>query len=190
MSERNLSAATKQATTEDVIAPIFMMSAVFPEGEVFLWTGTGSIDWNGEAWDGIGDFLTIDIATETMDGSSQGSSVVVGGIDSDLFNSITLGDYQGGRAKLWLGMLDIDDGSVKDTPYLLFSGLLDSDEMEDDGSSVNLKINVEHRMADLLRAREYRYTDQDQQALHPGENDKGLEFMGSMVDVQLKWGKV
>lgn len=189
MSERNITEDIKDELEGDILAPIFLLRASFPDGEVFVWTGYGTLNWDSQNWEGLGEFISLDLATETLDGSSQGSSVTVGGIDSDMFTGVTMGEYQGGSAKIYLGMLNQETGAVLDSPYLLFSGTLDSDECEDSGDTVSLKINIEHRMSDLLRAREYRYTDQDQQTLHPNQNDKGLEFVGSMVDVDLKWGE-
>lgn len=189
MSERNISTEIKAATEADIVAPIFFINGVFPSGEVWIWSGEGTIVWGGQNWEGLGSLLELDIAPETLDGSAQGSSVTLSGIDSSIFDDALLGDYQGGRAKIYFGVFNTETMELEGDPYLMFSGLLDSDEIEDDGEKVKLKVNIEHRLSDLLRRRQYRYTDQDQQELHPNEGDKGLQYVASMVDVKLKWGR-
>lgn len=188
MSERGLTASMQVEIAGQVCYPAFFMYADFPSGIVRAWTGTGQIQWDGETWEGLADFLNIDFVTESVDSRSSGVSVTVSGLKADFFDPVMVGNYQGRDAKMWFALLDDTTMASVDDPYLMFQGKMDSDEINDDGQSATLKINVENRLSDLLRKRVYRYTHEDQQTLFPGDGDKGLEFVGVLQDVELKWG--
>lgn len=188
MSERELTEEMKSGIAASVVSPLLLLKADFEEGPVRVWTGVGSIEWNGETWQGLGSLLSVDPVQEQIDGSAQGLKIVLSGLDSTFFSPVLLGEYQGRRGEIYFGIMD-DSGRVVGDPYLLFAGLLDSDETQDDGSTSTLTLSVENRLADLLRKREYRYTHQDQQALNPGANDDGLKFIPALQNLDLRWGR-
>ena len=188
MSERDLSPSLRTAIAARIVRPLLLLKADFEDGPVRVWTGVGAIEWNGEIWEGLGSLLSVDPVQEQVDGSAQGLRVVVSGLDATFFSPIMLGDFQGRRGEIYFGVVD-ESGVVVDTPYLLFAGQLDSDETEDDGEASTLSINVESRLADLLRKREWRYTHQDQQTLHPGQNDDGLRYVPALQNLGLRWGR-
>jgi hypothetical protein len=188
MSERELTEGMKSEIAKPVVSPLLLLKADFDDGPVRVWTGVGDIEWNGETWNGLGNLLSVDPVQEQLDGSAQGLKIVLSGLDSSFFSPVMLGDYQGRRGEIYFGAIR-EDGSIIDDPYLLFAGKLDSDETEDDGTTSTLTLNVESRLADLLRKREYRYTHQDQQALYPDANDDGLKFVPALQNLGLKWGR-
>ena len=188
MSERDLSPGLKEEIAKPKLSPLLLLSADFEDGPVRVWTGIGEIEWNGETWQGLGSLLQIDPVQEQVDGSAQGLKLQLSGLDATFFSPVMLGDYQGRRGEIYFGAIR-EDGSVIEEPYLLFAGILDSDETEDDGTNAVLNLNVESRLADLLRKREFRYTHQDQQALHPGANDDGLKFVPALQNLGLQWGR-
>ena len=188
MSERELTDDMKTEIASRKVSPLLLLKADFDSGPVRVWTGVGDIQWNGQTWNGLGSLLSVDPVQEQVDGSAQGLRIVLSGLDSNFFSPVVLGDYQGRRGEIYFGAVR-EDGTVIYDPYLLFAGSLDSDETEDDGSTSTLTLNIESRLADLLRKREYRYTHQDQQALHPGANDDGLKFVPALQNLSLKWGR-
>ena len=188
MSERDLTPAMQNEIAKPKLSPLLLLSADFEDGPVRVWTGVGEIVWRGETWQGLGSLLQIDPVQEQVDGSAQGLRLQLSGLDASFFSPVLLGDYQGRRGEIYFGAIR-EDGSVIEEPCLLFAGQLDSDETEDDGEVATLSLNVESRLADLLRRREYRYTHQDQQALHPGENDDGLRFVPALQNLGLRWGR-
>jgi hypothetical protein len=109
------------------------------------------------------------------------------GIASAIFDATQIGNYQGGRAAVWLAAFDEAMGLIAD-PYLLFEGTLDSDEISDNGQTVTITIFCEGPLADHLIARVWRYTHEDQKTLYPGTEDRGLEFVAALQDSELKWG--
>ena len=48
-------------------------------------------------------------------------------------------------------------------------------------------MTVESRLIDLERARDWRYTSENQKSLYP--NDKGLDFVVDLQDMPIAWGR-
>lgn len=186
MGERGLTAEMKAAVAADVVAPLLLFEASFPSGTVRIWSGVGELVLEGEIWYGLGSLISVDAGAESMDGAARDVKVTVSGLSDEFFSPVMIDGYQGHPARMLFAVLDPDTGEMIGTPYTLFSGKLDSDNITDDGQGSIITITTTNILADLLRARELRYTHEHQQRLHPG--DKGLEFVASLQDLQLKWG--
>lgn len=187
MSERDLTAAYKSKLTEQQIRVVVFFYADFPSGAVRIWSGLGNLSWDGYTWVGLGDLIKVDPITETKDSRVEEIGVEVSGFSSDFFDPVQIDDFYGRTGTIWMGLIDESTGGVIDDPYVIFSGTLDYDEERFDGKTSTIKVMSTNRMADLLRPREYRYTHEHQQELHPG--DMGLEFVASLQDLQINWGK-
>ena len=83
------------------------------------------------------------------------------------------------------GAIDSSGALVVD-PYTTFQGRLDVPEIVDGGDDCTIQISYESRLIDLERARERRYTHEDQQIDSPG--DKGFEFVTLIQDQTVVWG--
>ena len=77
------------------------------------------------------------------------------------------------------------DGSLagEDT---IFRGIVDVIEPEDSGTTCKLAVKIEGRFADLGRARERRWTDEEQKLDWP--NDRFFEFQAALADREVQWG--
>jgi hypothetical protein len=185
--QRNLTDAMRAAVTAAMVRPALLVRGSFPGYEARFWSGFGTIAWGGFEWIGAGSLLAIEDVTETVDSAQKGVSIQLSGIPSDVFDVIMLGDYQGGLAEIYLAVFDESMGFVAD-PFLLWEGVMDSDEISDNGQIITITIFCEGPLADHLRSRVWRYTHEDQQTLYPSIDDKGLEFVAALQDSELKWG--
>ncbi|MES2706069.1 MAG: hypothetical protein V4726_05635 [Verrucomicrobiota bacterium] len=188
MTERPLDPITKAALGESAVRLALLVYADFPSGPVYIWSGFGSLFAEGQDWTGVGNLLAVEDITETTDSAQSGMAVRLSGIPSEIFTSITLGNYQNRRADVSLIVFDAD-GDPAGAPYPLFRGLMDSDTVRDSGAEVSVTISLESVMSDQLRPRIFRYTHEDQQTRHPGAGDKGLEFVAALQNLQLRWGQ-
>ena len=59
-------------------------------------------------------------------------------------------------------------------------------QISDDGQSADITMTAENRLVDFKRAREVRYTHEEQTALFPG--DLGLEFVTAIQEKAIYWG--
>lgn len=177
----------REAVTAPVVRPVLFVYADFPDATVRFWSGLGVIEWDGQTWYGAGSMLAIEDITETTDSAQNGLSAKLSGIPSSIFTSVSLGNYQNRAAAVWLGAMD-EQAQLMMEPINFFRGVLDSDQIEDDGTNVVITISAESRLSDHLRARVFRYSHEDQQTLYPSANDLGLEFVAALQDAEIKWG--
>lgn len=91
------------------------------------------------------------------------------------------------KARMYLGFINEDFTTLIADPFLIFDGRMDTAEIADGGDTATITLTAESRLRDLERVRTRRYTDADQQSRFPG--DKGLEYVPSLQDKQIVWGR-
>lgn len=184
MSERSLHANVSVGVMAQLVRPALLCEIQFPTGTVNIWTGQGTITWDSKTWTGTGELVGFSSFPETTDGSSQGTQIILSGIDSTILDDSVNDEFQGSPVSIWVAILS-ESGTVTADPFKQFGGLIDTGEIRDDGEKATITINAESRLIDHLRPRQWRYTNQDQQKLYPG--DKGFEFIATTPDRQLVW---
>ena len=182
---RGMTPAYQAALAEQVIRPALFVEGEFPSGTLRLWTGLGDVDWNGSTWTGAGNLLGISPLEETADVVATGMQITLSGVPTSLV-SLAISDAQQGQpVRLWLALLD-DTGAIIADPVQAFTGRLDVPTLEDGAETCTITISYESRLIDLNRTREWRYTDQSQRQLYPG--DRGFSFVTSLQDKPIRWG--
>lgn len=165
-------------------SPIMLVSGAFDDGDLYLWTGLGTLDWNGISWLGAGDMIAISDLPDSSALEAQNMTLQLRGA---VFENLALAldqVTQGSPVKVWLGFLDAAGVLIPD-PFLAFTGAMDVPEIAEDGSSVDISITVEGRVARLLKKKERRRTHEDQQIDYPG--DLGLEYVTGLQDMKVIW---
>lgn len=181
---RGLTASVESHLEGAVVSPVVFIEMDFPSGTVRLFTGQGQISWNSQTWDGTGELISVGNISETMDGSAQGTEIVATGIDSDLISDVTEDDWQNSDVTIWIGFYDASKNVIASAKRM-FYGFMDTGEIVDNGETATIKINAESKLINQLRRIQYRYTDQDQRKLHPG--DTGFRHLARIQDKQIVW---
>lgn len=190
MSERLLSAGIIALIQAGTVEPAAFLYADFPSGAKRVWTGIGNYtDGEANVWEGIGGVVEIRSIQETIDIAASGLSVTLDGLDDTVVQKILGDNYQGRAAEFKLGFWDRNTNEVIFTDEPVWKGTLDMDESEIAAKGVKLTIICEHRMADVLRKREARYTNEDQQRLHPTAGDTAFTRIEQIQDVTIPWGR-
>lgn len=187
MSDRSITAAALNAIDASVVRPAFLVFFDFPSGAVYAWTGQGTLSHGGNDYLGMGSLLGFGSIAETADTTANGLEVTLSGIDSNLLSDVINDEYQGAAAQVDLALLDEDLNVIPD-PINEFKGLLDKATVRDTGKTSVISLQIESRLVDILRPRQWRYTDADQQLLHPGAGDKAFEFVPKIQNVNIQWG--
>ncbi len=157
----------------------------FASGWVRLWSGVGTLSWDGETWSGVGTLLGISGIDETNEIRASGLTVSLSGVPSDLL-SAALGDARSGKTgRVYLAFFS--GGSIVADPILQFEGRLDVPAIEDGPETATISISYESELIDLERARERRYTPEDQAIDFPG--DLGFNYVAALQDAQITWGR-
>jgi len=167
------------------VQPFFAVLMEFDGGDVRVWNGYGDITIDGETYVGSADFLNLGEITETSEVQAAGVSISLTGLDSGLVATALDEAYQSRPLKIFFGFLD-STGVIIDTPYTIFSGLMDVMTIEDAGATANINVTAESRLIDLDRSRARRFTSEDQKIDYP--DDKGLEMVASLQDTAIVWG--
>ena len=85
------------------------------------------------------------------------------------------------------GEIGVSSDFVLFEPFTLFNGQMDKMEIQDNGETSNVSIVCESKLITLQTPRVRRYTLEDQKLDFP--NDKGLEFIPSLQDKEITWGR-
>ena len=150
-----------------------------------FWTGFGEITIGSDIYYGTGDLGSVGDIVETQSIEAKGVQLSLSGIPSNLIADAMLQDYQGQVARIYFGTLT--NGQLTVQPYLFLSGYMDVMSILVDGSTSNINLTIENRIADLLRTKVTRYTNEDQTALF--QNDLSLRFVDAIQsDKEILWG--
>lgn len=184
---RNLTAGMVTEVQADNVRPILLFEGVMESGTVYYWTGYGNLSWNAQTWVGTGSLIEVSNVDETDDIKAQGTGVRVKGVDPTMV-SLALQSVASGKAGIIRLALLNSSGAIIADPKILFKGRLDGAEIDDSNyEDPFINLQYEHELVDLERPREWRYTDEHQRKLYPG--DTGLRYMTSLQDKVLYWGR-
>lgn len=165
------------------------MEGRFNGGTINLWTGVGDIVWNGKTWNGAGNLAGASQIEESGEIKAIGVSVSLSGIPEELL-SLCLQSIRGGdQVDLWLLARDLSTNAIIGDPDddLIFSGRADVPAINEDPAAPGISLALENRLIDLERARERRYTPEDQHIDYPG--DKGFDYVASLQSQDIVWGR-
>lgn len=172
--------------TQPVLRPFWALHLALPD-VVRCWTGVGTLTFLGQQWDGIGSFGGISGLSEGSDGTANKISFSLSGVDQTFYQYLVEQPYRGARIELYCGALDEayqQVVAVKTDP--IYAGSLTEVTLTD-GEAIQIDISCERASRDQMRQRVRRYTNEEQQRLHPG--DMFFEYQAQMQSVQVIWGK-
>lgn len=207
---RNISSDMIDEYSDGRVNPVIMAELAFASQSVYLHTGLGDIEWNGNVFFGGAGIVGISAIEETQDLQANGIVATLNGI-SPTWVAVALSEAKEVRNRpfrLWIasttskksiatedspGIIKTEDGynillenQFVDSPYRIFSGLMDVMEFTDNANdSVNIRMSVENSLIIGQRAKISRYTDEEQRRISP--TDKGLEFINQLQDKDIVW---
>lgn len=182
---RDLTTLMAAEVDKAALKPVIFVYAEFQSGPIYVWSGVGSISWNGQTWMGVGKFGSVGPMQETEDVAATNLTLTLSGIPSDLLGYALTEVRQGKLARVWLGAVD-DNFNVIVDPYESFSGRIDVAAIDEGAESSVISITVESVLVDMQRDRSVFYTDQAQQAEFP--LDKGFEYVPQLQEKSVRWG--
>jgi hypothetical protein len=183
---RALTSAMLAAIAGGTLRPVFFYEGEFSGGTVRLFTGHGTLVWDGETWTGDSGLLRINSIAEAGDLAAVNFSVGLAGEVTSLLAAALAQVRRGLPGKVWLGLFD-DSGALIADPFLCFAGRADRPDIVPDPQNCSVSVAYESRLIDAGRRRERRYTSEDQQIDYPG--DLGFDYVPSLQDTVLTWGR-
>lgn len=185
MANRDMTVDFHAASLLGVKFPVLLFDFVFDEGEINLFTGRGTIDWNGRTYTGSADALKVTPAQETQDMEATGSAYVLAATPA-LVAMARIAEYQGRPCRTWLALFTADGVMIED-PIRICSGKMDEMPIDTNPAAPSIGLTTESDLIILNKASNRRYTHEDQQIEYPG--DMFFEFVPQMQDKEIVWGK-
>ena len=179
-----MTAGMVSEVTTAQLSPVLLVDMDFTT-PVYLWTGYGTLTYAGKGYLGTGDLGTIAPVEETTDLSARGLMFQLSGIPTAFISLALNENYQGRSCSVQLGALSPTAGLIA-SPVTVFVGRMDVMAISDDGSTAQITMSAEARLVDLLRVKESRYTDEEQQTIDA--TDKGLEYVNAIQEKTIYWG--
>ena len=150
-----------------------------------FWTGFGQITIDSDVYYGTGNLGSVSEVTETQLVQAKGLNLSLSGIPSNIIADALLQDYQGQVANVYFGTLS--NGQLSVQPYKIFAGYMDVMNVIIEGETATINVSLENRIADLLRTKVTRLTNEDQVSRFPG--DTSLRFVDAIQsDKEILWG--
>lgn len=204
---RDISSTTVAELSKEVIAPFFAVDLDFDSAPLYLWSGYGDLVIDDKTYLGAGQFLDISSIAETTEMEAKGASITMSGIPSGFLALALQEPYQGRECRIYFGVvlgskgilqesgsfLLLEDGGLfltEDSGVNLteiFSGELDQMNIEENVDSAIITVTAENVLIKLSRPVIRRFTNEDQKSRFP--NDLGLEYLASLQDKEIFWGK-
>jgi len=187
---RSITTAFKNAIVDQVVRPLLACELEFSTGTLRFWNGYGDLTMtaggSSNTFTGLGDLMNVSAISESDQIEAIGASLSLTGIKSSLISAALSANYTNRNASIFLGLFDTSKNVIADV-YTLFKGKMDIMKIDEGPESATIVLNLENRLIALDRARNRRYTHEDQQLSFSG--DLGFEFVPDLQDKEIIWGK-
>jgi len=199
------------ALDDSVVYPFFAVEMNFDSDDVLrLWTGVGTLTFEGVSWTGAGTLLGISAVEETTETAARGADITITGLPSEVLALALSTPYQGRTCKIYFGMFAKGSLQKESTNFILledgsrieledrstglteiFCGYMDQMNINEGADTGTIQVKVENKLIDLERARVARYTSEYQRSrnIAGASDDAGFDFVATMQDQKLAWGR-
>jgi hypothetical protein len=187
---RSITTAFNNAVTSQVVRPLLACELEFSTGTLRFWNGYGDLvmtaGGSSNTFTGLGDLMNVSAISESDQVEAVGAQLSLTGIKSSLISAALSANYTNRNASIFLGLFDTNKAVIADV-YTLFKGKMDIMKIDEGPETATIALNLENRLIVLDRAKERRYTHEDQQLSFAG--DLGFEFVPDLQDKEIIWGK-
>jgi hypothetical protein len=187
---RSVTTAFNNAIVSQVVRPLLACELEFSTGTLRFWNGYGDLTMtaggSSNTFTGLGDLIGVSAISESDQVEAIGATLSLTGIKSSIISAALSANYTNRNASIFLGLFDTNKSVISDV-YTLFKGKMDIMKIDEGPESATIVLSLENRLIALDRAKERRYTHEDQQLSFSG--DKGFEFVPDLQDKEIIWGK-
>ena len=186
MASREIPTVVVDSLDDDVFYPFFAVELLFDGDQTLrLWTGTGTLDYQGQDWYGTGSLLQFDSVEETTEIAAKGASLTLSGVPQEVLSLALTQPYQGRKANIYFGNFTTGTSAANLTQ--IFSGYMDQMNIEEGPDTCTVQLTLENKLVDLERPRVARFTSAYQKTVYSG--DLGLDFVEDLQDKEIVWGR-
>lgn len=157
----------------------------FASGSVYANNGQFDIVFGGNTYLALGDFAGISGIGEGVDLITRGVKVTLAGGTASLLATAQNEVYQNRNITLYQAVFNAQTGQLIDTPEILWEGRMDTMSINADQGAASITLNCESRLR--REPKDARFTDVDQQQLHPGDTFFSLQWQ--IQNFSSQWGQ-
>jgi len=179
---RTLSTAAAAAMSGSVVLTTILVEMDLT-GPLYLNTSSLDLTLNGVTYLGAGGLGQIDSVKQAGTDLPQ-IRFTLAGVQATALALALLEPVQGKRVRIKMAVFDASTGALLDV-RLRYAGYLDVMSISDGADSATISVTSESSMLDLLRPKGIYYSDNDQQALYPG--DLAFQYVNDQVEAKIAW---
>lgn len=166
--------------------PLYLFGQIdHPDGFVYLWTGIGSIVWEGNTYIGKGRLASIGQISNSRELNIDQRVMRLAAVNPEDLTLLT-GAVRNRTATIYIGA--VENGVVVADPYLLEEITMDSQSFPvDDSGMVAVQITGFAGIWTLERALSIAWTTEEAIKEYPDET--GFDLIPSLIDKDTSWKK-
>lgn len=168
------------------MAPVYFVELRYDSGTIRAHSAIGTINWGGNDWLGVGQFGQISEVLNQSDLEVSSLKLTLSGVPNDQISVALNEHYQNRKCLIYLGFLD-DEDQLVDTPALIWTGLMESQDITLSDASSEIQLKVVNELARWDKPKELRFNDATQRSLFP--DDRFFEFVAETVEKRIFWGQ-
>jgi hypothetical protein len=181
---RNCTTTVLDALLAPLIRPALFVQATFANETIYVWSGRGNIEWNGQTWIGTGSLLNISTVEESSTVEAKGISISLSGIDNTLLQEC-MSEFQVSLpVYVYFGLFDANNNLLPN-PILSFAGRTDQPTVDMDVQTSTITIACESLLLDMNVPVPYRFDAPTQLIFFP--NDLAFSFVNSIQNIPIYW---
>ena len=178
-----LNNAMKSAMKRDTVRLVLAVEIEWPNGTTRAHTGIGDLLLNDEVFVGVGNLGSIsDIEQKSGDSPSR-LQLGLSSFDDSVRGEVLRARYHGKPVSVWMVAMDKD--YRPEATQIIWKGSI-ADASVTVGKTNSLEVIVSNRLEDWDKKRSDRFTDESQQARHPG--DRLFRYVSVMAEWPIYWG--
>lgn len=168
------------------LVPVLFVHVEAVTEDLYVWSGIGTVEWNGETWYGVGDLGGIKELGETNDIKAVGLELTLNGVPTDMLSFVLSETASGKAVSIWFGFCDPATRAIVADPDLTYRGKIDTARHQAGADTAAITISVENDLISLETPNDRRWTHDDQQRDYPG--DRGFEYIAAIQDKEVLFG--
>lgn len=181
---RSLTARQKAALRDPKTRIVNLVEMGHPNGTLYLWTGTGTLEHDGKSWIGCGLFGAITGVEQGSDPRINKVGFVAAGAPADALDLMTE-DLKGFQATISMALLTPDDRVIDDLlPVDVVDLDTQSSEAADDGT-FTISVNGQSAFWQLERPSMAVWSSETQKAVYA--DDTGMDALPELEDLEVTW---
>lgn len=181
MSGRSLDGALASALQAAHVTSFLLIELGFDSGTQRLTSLPHDVEYGGHTWVSAQAVGTVEPITET-DAGAQGLVFTLSGVPVSAIAGALTEPVQGRPVKVSLVVLD---GTTLRVDPSVWSGSFDLMTIDDAAQGPSIRVTAEHAMIAWSQPSGLKFSDPDQQRLHPG--DKFFEYAAAMSQATIVW---